>query len=58
MTCSAGTTKVTDVNATSTGSVFVLAGATLESTVQSQFQSTLSLGTTSSATRAILKFAA
>jgi hypothetical protein len=58
MTCSAGTTKVTDVNATSTGSVTVSAGATLESTVQSQFQSTLSLGTLSSASRAILKFAA
>jgi autotransporter-associated beta strand protein len=57
-TCSAGTTKVTHVNATSTGSVFVPAGATLESTVQSQFQSTLSLGTTSSLSRAILKFAA
>ena len=58
MTCSAGTTKVTDANATSTGSVLVSAGATLESTVQSQFQSTLSLGTTSSLSRAILKFAA
>jgi len=58
MTCSAGTTKVTHVNATSTGSVFVPAGATLESTVQSNFQSTLSLGTLSSASRAILKFAA
>lgn len=58
MTCSAGTTKVTDVNATSTGSVTVSAGATLESTVQSQFQSTLSLGTLSSASPAILKFAA
>jgi autotransporter-associated beta strand protein len=57
-TCSAGTTKVTHINATSTGSVFVPAGATLESTVQSQFQSTLSLGTTSSLSRAILKFAA
>ena len=58
MFCSAGTTKVTDVNATNTGSVTVSAGATLESTVQSQFQSTLSLGTTSFVTRAILKFAA
>ena len=58
MTCSAGTTKVTDVNATNTGSVTVSAGATLESTVQSQFQFTLSLGTLSSASRAILKFAA
>jgi autotransporter-associated beta strand protein len=58
MTCSAGTTKVANVNATSTGSVTVSAGATLESTVQSQFQSTLSLGTLSSASRAILKFAA
>jgi autotransporter-associated beta strand protein len=58
MTCSAGTTKVTHVNASSTGNVVVSAGATLESTVQSNFQSTLSLGTISSATRAILKFAA
>lgn len=58
MTCSAGTTKVTNVNATGTGNVLVSAGATLESTVLSQFQSTLSLGTLSSASRAILKFAA
>ena len=58
MTCSAGTTKVTDVNATAAGNVTVSAGATLESTVQSHFQSTLSLGTTSFVTRAILKFAA
>lgn len=56
--CSAGTTKVTNVNATAAGNVTVSAGATLESTVQSQFQSTLSLGTTSSLSRAILKFAA
>ena len=56
--CSAGTTKVTHVNATAAGNVTVSAGATLESTVQSQFQSTLSLGTTSSLSRAILKFAA
>jgi len=58
MTCSAGTTKVTHINATSTGNVTVPAGATLESTVQSQFQSTLSLGTNLSLSRAILKFAA
>ena len=58
MTCSAGTTKVTNVNATSTGNVVVSAGATLESTVQSNFQSILSLGTLSSVSRAILKFAA
>ena len=58
MTCSAGTTKVTHINATSTGAVTVPASATLESTVQSQFQSTLSLGTLFSASRAILKFAA
>ena len=58
MTCSAGTTKVTNVNATSTGNVVVSAGATLESAVQSNFQSILSLGTLSSVSRAILKFAA
>lgn len=56
--CSAGTTRVTHVNATGTGNVTVSAGATLESTVQSQFQATLSLGTLSSLSRAILKFAA
>ncbi len=56
MTCEGGTTKITDVNATSTGTVQVNATATLESTVQSQF-GTLSLGS-SPTTRAILKFAA
>lgn len=55
-TVEGGTCKVTQVNATSTGTVQVNAAATLESTVQSQF-TTLSLGS-SPTTRAILKFAA
>ena len=56
-TCEGGTTRVTHPTATSTGTVQVNAAATLESTVQSTF-TTLSLGTTSSLSRAILKFAA
>jgi fibronectin-binding autotransporter adhesin len=55
-TVEGGTCKVTQVNATSTGTVQVNAAATLESTVLSQF-TTLSLGS-SPTTRAILKFAA
>lgn len=56
-TCEGGTTRVTHVNATSTGTVQVNASATLESTVQSQF-TTLRLGTNGSGARAVLKFAA
>ena len=56
-TVEGGTCKVTQINATSTGTVQVNATATLESTVQSQF-TTLRLGTTGSEARAILKFAA
>lgn len=56
-TVEGGTCKVTQINATSTGTVQVNATATLESTVQSQF-TTLRLGQTGSEARAILKFAA
>ena len=55
-TVEGGTCRVTQINATSTGTVQVNATATLESTVQSEF-TTLSLGS-SPTTRAILKFAA
>jgi hypothetical protein len=62
LTCeTGGTTRVTQANATGSGAgndVFVDAGATLESTVQSIFSATLSLGTNGSGARAILKFAA
>jgi fibronectin-binding autotransporter adhesin len=62
LTCeTGGTTRVTQANATGSGAgndVFVVAGATLESTVQSIFSAKLSLGTNGSAARAILKFAA
>ena len=57
-TIQGGKCRVTHITATSTGTVQVDATATLESTVQSQFQAILSLGTTSSLSRAILKFAA
>lgn len=56
-TVEGGTCKVTQINATSTGTVQVNASATLESTVQSEF-TTLRLGTNGSGARAILKFAA
>lgn len=56
-TVEGGTCKVTQINATSTGTVQVNASATLESTVQSQF-TTLRLGSAGSGARAVLKFAA
>jgi fibronectin-binding autotransporter adhesin len=56
-TVEGGTCKVTQINATSTGTVQVNASATLESTVQSEF-TTLRLGTNGSGARAILKFTA
>jgi hypothetical protein len=62
LTCeTGGTTRVTQANATGSGAgndVFVVAGGTLESTVQSIFSAKLSLGTNGSGARAILKFAA
>ena len=51
MTCSAGTTKLTHVNAAGAGagnSVTVSAGATMESTVKAVFPATLTLGSSPS----------
>jgi hypothetical protein len=50
MTCSAGTTKLTNVNAAGTNvgnNVTVTAGATMESAVKAVFPATLTLGSTS-----------
>ena len=52
MTCSAGTTKLTHVNAAGAGAgnnVTVLPGATMESTVKAVFPATLTLGSSGSA---------
>lgn len=52
MTCSAGTTKLTNINAVGAGAgnnVTVLPGATMESTVKAVFPATLTLGSTGSA---------
>jgi hypothetical protein len=59
MTCSAGTTKLTNVAAVGAGagnSVTVTAGATMESAVKAVFPATLTLGNTG--TPAIFKISA